>query len=98
MTGERPRPTFSHTCTDCGKLCYPSRKAAKQAARRLHPGEHLSELRCGDSWHFGHTPRNVIGGNGSRHLPPPWTSAGYAAGKAAAQAVDHVKHTAQEQR
>ena len=43
-------------CEDCGKLRYLSRKAARLAARRGHPGESMSTYRCGDYWHIGHTP------------------------------------------
>ncbi len=47
-------------CSTCGKVCYPSRKAAKIAGRRLNMGsEPLSAYRCGDYWHLGHLPYEV---------------------------------------
>lgn len=38
-------------CPLCGKRCYLSRKAAKKAARLLHPGTHMRRYKCGDYWH-----------------------------------------------
>jgi hypothetical protein len=41
-----------HSCPVCGKRCYPKRKAARLAARRLYPGKHMREYQCGDYWHL----------------------------------------------
>lgn len=43
-------------CDHCGKRIYPHRRDAKVAARRAHPGHHLSAYRSctGNGWHFGH--------------------------------------------
>ena len=51
-------------CASCGKLHYPSRKAARKAARRKHPGERLSAYQaCGGyGWHIGHLPGAVVHG------------------------------------
>lgn len=47
------------TCGWCGKRGFSTRKAARQAARRLFPEARMSAYRChhgGTSWHFGHQP------------------------------------------
>jgi len=51
------------TCPTCGKRCYLTKRTAVRASRqittrtgRLHP------YRCGDYWHLGHLPRNVVKG------------------------------------
>jgi hypothetical protein len=53
MTSERPR---SIECpAGCGKRAWPSRKAAKQAARVLYPGAVMRAYLCrsdGVSWHL----------------------------------------------
>ncbi len=41
-------------CSRCGKRVYATRKAARKAARDLHPGEALQAYRCGSIWHIGH--------------------------------------------
>lgn len=46
-------------CPDCGKLRYLNRKAARNGARRAHPGESMSVYRCGEYWHIGHTPTAI---------------------------------------
>lgn len=71
MTGHPPPkaaisyPQRLHHCQRCGKWCYPSRTAAKAAARMLHPGDHMSAYWCpvdGRYAHFGHLPAAVITG------------------------------------
>lgn len=60
MTASRNR--FSYTdgqCQRCGKIgTFRSRKAARAARRRLHPGEKLHAYECGGPgsgrWHIGH--------------------------------------------
>lgn len=49
-------------CPDCGKRRFNSRKAARKAARTIKPGEQMGVYRCGDYWHFGHTPYVVARG------------------------------------
>lgn len=70
-------PLFGGTCP-CGKLRYPSRRAAKDAARRMRgqgvAGPHLNPYRCGDFWHLGNLPRAVVTGDVPRadiHRPTP---------------------------
>lgn len=58
------------TCTTCGKTMYPSRKRAKEMAKKLFPADHLSPYRCGDYWHFGHLPRSVVRGADRTTLRP----------------------------
>ena len=40
------------TCASCGKLIYPSRRAAKAKGRQLYPGVLMRAYRCGGSWHL----------------------------------------------
>lgn len=54
----------------CGKRPYPTRAAAKHAAHRLHPNEHLRAYRCEtctntwrEVWHFGHLPLHIRHGH-----------------------------------
>ena len=50
-------PSAVGTCPNCGKVQYPTRRAARKAARELHPGEPgLRAYPCGAYWHFGHMP------------------------------------------
>lgn len=62
----RRRPHYIGTCTTCGKRCYVTKRAAKTAARALHPGDHLNAYRCGPWWHLGHLPRQVVTGDLAR--------------------------------
>jgi hypothetical protein len=52
----KERADVGGTCGSCGKVRYLSRKAAKQAARRLHPGADLHVYACGGAYHLGHLP------------------------------------------
>lgn len=49
-------------CSTCGKWCYPTRKAARRAARAFHPGHPMRAYQCGDWWHYGHKPAWLIRG------------------------------------
>jgi hypothetical protein len=54
------------TRCDCGRWGFLSRRDARSAAHRLHPGEHLRPYRCRESaaerWHFGHlSPAALLG-------------------------------------
>ncbi|GAA1768311.1 hypothetical protein [Nonomuraea bangladeshensis] len=40
-------------CSECGRVRYVSKKAAKIAARQIHPGKKLRAFACGDYWHYG---------------------------------------------
>lgn len=43
----RPHPAASYErCPACGKKTYPSRSAARKAAKALHPNERLNAYRC----------------------------------------------------
>ena len=55
-------------CASCGKRYYVSRKVARKAARRNHPGQHMSAyLGCdGSGWHLGHLPGVVTSGTYDR--------------------------------
>ena len=63
----RPRKAATSTqriaqlggCTTCRKQAYPTRAAAKEAARVYHPGAHLTTYRCGNVWHLGHVDPKV---------------------------------------
>lgn len=65
MTGRHGYASAQWTgrCPDCGKQRFPTRKAAKEAARARFPGEALRANRCGAFWHMGHTPRWVKRGD-----------------------------------
>jgi len=52
----RDRAENGGCCSTCGKVRYLSRKDAKAAHRRLHPGTPLHVYRCGDAYHLGHLP------------------------------------------
>src|SRR6266700_1900629 len=39
-------------CAECGKTRYPSRAAARKAARMVSPGRRLRLYQCGDYWHM----------------------------------------------
>lgn len=54
------------TCPDCGKRRYVTRKAARRVARLVCPGEQVSVYRCGDYFHFGHTPYIIARGAKAR--------------------------------
>lgn len=54
------------TCSTCGKQCWSSKRYAKNAARRIHPGEKLSIYQCGDYWHFGHLNYSTARGYAAR--------------------------------
>lgn len=53
-------------CDDptCGKVRYKNRRDAKRAAKKFHPGSHLSAYECLGYWHFGHPPKRIIQGHG----------------------------------
>ena len=68
MSTRHHDPTPLTHCTVCGKLVFPSRKAAKTAARRAHPGERMNAYRCNGWWHYGHLMPYVKSG---RHPRPP---------------------------
>lgn len=68
--GERLREVPASSCLECGKIAYPSKAAAKLAAKRTdHGGNGLDVYRCPHrdaSWHCGHLPRAVVRGDISR--------------------------------
>lgn len=49
----------------CEKICFPTRKIARRAAR-LHHGKHKTPYRCGDHWHVGKLRPEVLSGALSR--------------------------------
>lgn len=63
-------------CSACGKKTWRSRKAARRAARRAHPGRAglLDEYPCpagtpsgdGVGWHYGHLRQAVRAGSAAR--------------------------------
>ena len=70
MTPREPREASLGRCGYCGKFIYRSRKVAKKAADRIHPGAHLRAYECHKAladgvagrWHFGHLPDWVMRG------------------------------------
>lgn len=54
-------------CSTCRKILWPSRKAAKAAARRRHPGEHMSTYACPNGgYHYGHLAEPIVAGDATR--------------------------------
>jgi hypothetical protein len=49
----------------CDKICFPSRKIAKRAAR-THHGEHKTPYQCADHWHIGKLLPSVLKGRKTR--------------------------------
>ena len=49
------------TCPEDGRRGYFTRKDAKEVAKAA-PGAHMSAYRCGDLWHVGYLPGNVVEG------------------------------------
>lgn len=69
LSSGRPGPSPRGACPACGKLMFDSRKVAKAAARRAHPGERLNAYQCGDWWHYGHLMPYVKVGDTPRPAP-----------------------------
>jgi hypothetical protein len=44
--------TFTGQCPVCGKVRYLSRREAREAAARAHPGQRMRAYRCGGYWHL----------------------------------------------
>lgn len=63
MRDRRDREYYS-ICPTCGKRRYPTRGAAKDAARWIaeHPRPRAYRAVCGDWWHIGHLPVAVVTG------------------------------------
>ncbi|MFS0885006.1 hypothetical protein [Aeromicrobium sp. 179-A 4D2 NHS] len=57
------------TCADIGKQMFYTRRAAKKYGKKAFPGEkHLSAYPCGDHFHFGHLPDEVVAGKVDRSV------------------------------
>lgn len=57
------QPEDTGRCPACGKIRYFTRRGAKAAARRAHPGDHgLRPYQCGTYWHYGHMDPRVARG------------------------------------
>lgn len=48
-------------CGDCGKRCFTSKGAAKKNAKTTTL-DGMRPYRCGEYWHLGHLPGDVIRG------------------------------------
>lgn len=60
-------PRSQGTCTVVGKQIFNSRSAAKKYGRKTFPGEkNLSAYECGDHFHFGHLPDDIVAGKRDR--------------------------------
>lgn len=53
-------------CPDCGKQSFITRKAARAVLRAKFKHESMTIYRCGDYFHFGHTPGPIKRGNVDR--------------------------------
>lgn len=67
-------PRYWHTCPACGKRAWPSRRAARRAARGRYAD--LTAYPCPHRpgwWHLGHLPRSITRGRATRsgltHIP-----------------------------
>lgn len=68
MTGPKGHIPPWHTCPDCGKRTFASRKAAKAAAR-IDSLQRLSAYECHGrpgAWHLGHQHAGIIHGQYGR--------------------------------
>jgi hypothetical protein len=68
MTGQLDAIAW-HTCPDCGKRSYSSRKRARKVLRHIADSDHMSAYRCHYNsalWHIGHTPTAVRRGHATR--------------------------------
>lgn len=53
-------------CPNCGKVRFLTKAAAKRAIRRMRGRDgRMQAYRCGEFWHLGHPPRELIAG----HIP-----------------------------
>jgi len=60
------------TCRTCGKRCYLTKQLAKRAVRQMaHRQGRLNAYRCGDYWHLGHLPSDVVDGRKARQSLAP---------------------------
>lgn len=59
------------TCPTCGKRRYQTRKQARQAAKHNHPGDHQTAYKCGNYWHHGHLPADILDGTVDRSVLKP---------------------------
>lgn len=62
------------TCGGCGKQTFETRKAAKEWAKKQHPGEHLAAYECPHRegvFHYGHLRAVVAQGRMPRALMVP---------------------------
>lgn len=57
------------TCS-CGKQSFVTRKAARAYMKKWNPPkgpyEYMSTYRCGEYWHYGHTPYEIARGHRGR--------------------------------
>ncbi|MDF5756613.1 hypothetical protein [Spongiactinospora sp. TRM90649] len=62
MTARDPASRHVGRCPACTKVRYPSRRAARAAARRLYPGTNMRAYPCGGYWHLArNTPWRIHG-------------------------------------
>lgn len=60
------------TCHECGKQSFVTRKAARAFMKAKNPTrgdyEYMTVYRCGEYWHYGHTPYEVARGQRQRGI------------------------------
>lgn len=59
------------TCAGCGKQDYTSRKNARTAAKKAHPGDSCNAYECPEGtgyFHYGHLQRKIKRGHMPRAL------------------------------
>lgn len=79
MRGRKEHPkspigTAIGRCPNCGKLRYLTRKKARAAARKLHPGKHMSIYRCVGWYHIGRPSQERVRGMPVKARPARATS------------------------
>lgn len=54
-------------CPDCGKVRFLNRAGARTAAKQMRSRiGRLNAYKCGEFWHLGHLPADVVAGDFSR--------------------------------
>jgi hypothetical protein len=63
---KHPGNQYVGDCPTCGKHRFATRRAAKRAARFLHPHDSMRAYRCGpEYWHYSHNSPWIVRGEAS---------------------------------
>jgi hypothetical protein len=92
-------------CPACGKKCYTSKKAAKQAAKVHHSDDHLSPYQCRSDkaskpnpapWHLGHLDGRIMTGEVTRVQVYEQRATNYLRDETALEAIQRVARASQK--